>query len=302
MLNLFKNIAMYQITQPGGLYIAKLVEEIEESVFKPCGPSQALSVGFVPVFEDGPLLYEQTNWTAFRVKIQTKTIPAAGLNDLLDEKVSKVEKDEGRKIYRKERLALKDDIVAEKLPGIIPVSESIMAYIDLRTNFFFVDAVSDTKADHVSNLVRDTIGSFPIMRPEVTNSPPVTMTAWLTNRDCGFFTPGHDCELRDATEDGAVIRVTGDDLYSDAVESAISEGKTVHALALNLADVGSFTLNSTLAVKKFKLYTKEDEIDETDVSGRFDTEMFLFVEGINQLAPLIGNSFGGWFEQKQLDV
>jgi recombination associated protein RdgC len=302
MRGLFKNAMIYQITQPAKDYIDALTLKVGDSPYKPCGPSQASSVGFVPVFKGGPLVYEQQNFVVVRVKKQSKSLPASGINELVDEKIEEIEEAQARKVYRKEKLTIKDEIIAEKLPSVLPTSETIFAYIDLRLNMIIVDAGSEAKADIVLHLIREALGSFPVMIPEVQNSPKMAMTRWLQQRDAAHFKFGRDCVLQEAIEGGASLRVKDDDLFSDCIEAAINEGKQVENVAMSYDDSIRFDLHSQNKLKRISLYDDIEPPEEETPGSVFDTEIFIMVEQLHELIPKVGAAFGGYLEQGHMQL
>jgi len=295
---IMKNALIYQLTQQAKDYVDALVLKAADHTYEPCKPSQAMSVGFVPVFTDGPMVYEQKDFCLVRVKKQTKSLPASGINEILDEKVAEIEKNEARKVYRKERLALKDDIIQEKLPNVLPTSETIFAYIDYRLNMVIVDAGAEAKADIVIHLIRESIGSFPVIIPDVANAPSSVMTRWITDRDAQFFEFGRDVLLQEAIEGGATLKVTDDDLFSECIEAAINEGKQVQSIALSYDHSVRFDLHSQYKLKRIGLFDEIELPDDPDEASEFDAQIFIMVEQLFELIPKVGQAFGGFMEQE----
>lgn len=302
MKGLFKNAMVYQITQPAKDYIDALVVKAADNIFAPCAPSQSSSVGFVPVFKDGPLVYEQQNFAVVRVKKQSKSLPAAGINEILEEKVEEIEQEQDRKVYRKERLTIKDEIIAEKLPSVLPTSEMIYAYIDTRLNMVVVDAGSEAKSDIVLHMIREAIGSFPVMIPEVKSNPVGSMTRWLQTRQSPYFQFGRNCILHEPMEGGATMKVIDDDLFSDSVEAAINEGKQVQNISLGYDHSITFDLYNQHKLKRLSLSDEVEPPEEETPGSIFDTGIFIMVEQLHELIPKVGEAFGGYLEQEHMQL
>ena len=133
-----------------------------------------------------------------KLKREEKLLPSTVVREQVDEKVAVIESEQGRKVYRKERLNLKDEIVQDCLPRAFTRSTYVYAYIDVKANWIFVDAASATRAEELLNLLRECIGSFPVLLPQVNNAPSAVMTAWLLHRNLpDDFELGLECELRE---------------------------------------------------------------------------------------------------------
>ena len=168
-----------------------------------------------------------------KLKREEKLLPSTVVREQLDEKVADIEQDQARKVYRKERLNLKDEIMQDCLPRAFTRSSAVHAYIDVRANWIFVDAASAGRAEELLNLLRDCIGSFPVVLPQVNNAPLATMTNWLLHRNLpDDFELGRSASCASPGEDGGVVRCRGVDLLSEEVETHLHAGKQVARLAL----------------------------------------------------------------------
>ena len=137
------------------------------------------------------------------LKREEKLLPATVVREQLEEKIAVIEAEQDRKVYRKERLSLKDEIVQDCLPRAFTRSAHIYAYIDVKANWIFVDAASAARAEELLNVLRECIGSFPVLLPQVNTAPAAAMTSWLLHRNVpDDFELGQDCELREPGEEG----------------------------------------------------------------------------------------------------
>ena len=79
---------------------------------------------------------------------------------------------------------------------------------------------------------------------------------------------GEDCELRDPTDTGAVVRVQRMELAGHEIAEHLAAGKQVTRLALVLDDHVSFTLGEDLVVRKFRLL--DGALDSLEATERED--------------------------------
>ena len=114
----FKNIRAYRLTSPFDLSAEQLGEQLAQRGFLPCAKSQALSLGWVPALgeESGELVHAAGGRLLLKLKREEKLLPSTVVREQLEEKVAAIEAEQARKVYRKERLSLKDEIVQDCLP------------------------------------------------------------------------------------------------------------------------------------------------------------------------------------------
>ncbi len=299
----FKNVRAYRLTKPFDLSPEALAQKLAPRSFVPCGKSQPASSGWVaPLGEESEMLvHAAAGRILLKLKREEKLLPSTVVREQLEEKVAAIEAEQGRKVYRKERLNLKDEIVQDCLPRAFTRSTHIHAYIDVKANWIFVDAASATRAEELLNLLRECVGSFPALLPQVNNAPSAVMTAWLLHRSLpDDFELGQECELRDPGEEGGVVRCRGVDLLSEEVETHLHAGKQVARLALNWDERVSLLLAEDLCLRRLKfadeLMKENEEIPEADQSARVDADFALMADAITGLQERVLALFGGEVE------
>jgi recombination associated protein RdgC len=148
------------------------------------------------------------------------------------------------------------------------------------------------------NLLRDCIGSFPVLLPQVNNSPNHTMTGWLVHRNLPQdFELGAEVELREPGEDGGVVRCRGVDLLSEEVDTHLQAGKQVARLALHWDDRVSFLLAEDLCLRRLRfadeLMKENEDIPEADDAARLDADFALMSDALSSLQDRVIALFGG---------
>jgi recombination associated protein RdgC len=299
----FKNIRAYRLTKPFDLSAENLGEKLASRSFVPCAKSQAVSAGWVPPLgeQSEELVHAAAGRLLLKLKREEKLLPSTVVREQLDEKIAAIESEQGRKVYRKEKLTLKDEIVQDCLPRAFSRSAHVYAYIDIKANWIFVDAASAARAEELLNLLREGIGSFPVLLPQVNNAPAAVMTGWLLHRSLpADFELGQECELREPGEDGGVVRCRGVDLLSEEVETHLHAGKQVARLALNWDERLSLLLAEDLCLRRLKfadeLMKENEELPESDQAARLDADFALMADAITGLQDRIMALFGGEVE------
>ncbi|MEH6580538.1 MAG: recombination-associated protein RdgC [Halioglobus sp.] len=296
----FKNLRAYRLTSPFELTPEQLEDQLSSRAFQPCAKSQALSLGWVaPLGEQSEMLVHAANGRyLISLKREEKLLPSTVVREQLEERVAHIEAEEARKVYRKERLNLKDEIVQDCLPRAFSRSSRTFAFIDTRSKWLFVDAASASRAEELLNLLRDCIGTFPVVLPQVNNAPSATMTGWLVHQNLSDdFVLGEECELREPGEEGGVVRCRGVDLLSEEVETHLNAGKQVARLSLSWEERISLVIAEDLCLRRLKfsdeLLKENDEIPESELAARLDADFALMSDAVIGLQDRVIALFGG---------
>jgi recombination associated protein RdgC len=128
---------------------------------------------------------------------EEKVLPAAVVNKMVQEKILEAEDKQGHKLSKKERIALKDELIFELLPRAFTFSSKTYAYIDSKGGWLIVDAASAKKAEDLFRSLRKCLGSLLVVPLNTLEKPITDMTAWLINNQAPEDIPIEDeCELR----------------------------------------------------------------------------------------------------------
>jgi recombination associated protein RdgC len=296
----FKNIRAYRLSAPFGLSAEQLEDKLQNQVFQPCGKTQPFRTGWVaPLGNEGGLLVHAANGRLLVcMRREERLLPASVIREELVQRVTAIEERQERKVHRREKDALKDDIMMDCLPRAFTRATAIFAYIDVAANWLLVDSVSVARAEELTTLLRESIGTLPLLLPEVNNSPAAVMTSWLQlgNMPADMLT-GYECELRDPTEDGGVVRCRRQDLSSEEIKSHLEAGKRVVKLAVEWNEQLSLVLGEDLSLRRLRfnerLQETNDDIDSEDRAARFDADFVLMSETLTPLMDKVLDYFGG---------
>lgn len=296
----FKNIRAYRLTTPFDLNAEQLGAKLAQRAYEPCAKSQALSLGWVPPLgeESSELAHAAAGRLLLKLKREEKLLPASVVREQLEEKIADIQTEQGRKVYRKERLSMKDEIIQDCLPRAFSRSVAVHAYIDNRANWIFIDSASAARAEELLNLLRECIGSFPVVLPQVNNAPTAVMTGWLAHRNLpDDFALGEDCELREPGEEGGVVRCRGVDLLSEEVETHLNAGRQVARLSLAWEERLSLVIAEDLCLRRLRfsdeLMKENEDIPEADNAARLDADFALMSDAVTSLQERMLVLFGG---------
>lgn len=296
----FKNILVYSLTQP--LDLLQFVNKLNEKVFRPCSPTDAVSVGWAKpaeFLEENNLVYRIGQYDLIALKTESKVLPSASINKILTEKITEIESREQRRVKGRERSDLKDQIIHELLPRALSKESVTMAYIDRVKHQIVVNASSASAAEKLLSHLRKTIGSLPVVPLAVENNVPGTMTSWIRDSFPEGFVPGNSASI--STDEDGVIKLKNIDLLSQDVRSHIDAGGRMTKIALTWEDKVAFDLDASLAIKRIRLLDlfNENRDEEYDSPATlFEADLTLFAGGMAELIEKLVAVFGGEGKRK----
>lgn len=228
---------------------------------------------------------------------EEKVLPASVIREKLDEKVKHIEDQEDRRVYRKEKDTLKEEIIFDCLPQAFTKTQRTFGYIDTQNGWLCIDSGSYNKAEEWMKLLRESLGSLPVVPVQVSESPAIIMTGWLR----GDSMPedlelGDECELREQREDGSIVRCKKQELLGEEIEPHLNAGKQVVKLALDWDETLKFMLADDLSIKRLKfgeqLITEAQESADGDKAAQFDADFALMTGTLQRFIPRLLNYFG----------
>ena len=296
----FKNLRAYRLTRGLELGAEGLEAALSKRPFQPCTPAQALALGWAPALGEQAHTLAHAAEGRFLLCLhrEEKILPAAVVRDLLNERVATIEAQQGRAVYRKEKLALKEDIVQDCLPRAFSRHTTLRLLIDPAARWVFVDTASAPRAEEALNVLREVLGSFPVLPPRTVQAPAATMSAWLTRASPPEdFTLRDECELRDPGEQAAIVRCRGVDLRSDEVRQHVQGGMQVARASLGWQEQLSFVLGDDLCLRRLKfadaLIKENEELSAEDRLARLDADFALMAPTLTALQDRLIALFGG---------
>ncbi|WP_444958284.1 recombination-associated protein RdgC [Microbulbifer sp. ZKSA002] len=296
----FKNLRIYRLTKEFSLDAEKLNELLEPHAFVPCGSQDSTRYGWVPPLgRHGSQLVHATNgYLMVCAKKQEKVIPAAVVNEKVEELAQAISEKEARQVGRKERQNLKDEILLEMRPKAFARSRLQYAYIAPQDGWVVVDASSASAAEELLENLREAISSLAVVPLSAKNLPQQTMTHWLSAPEAPpQFDFGHECELRDPKDSGSVIRCKNQDLCAEEIHNHLVAGLQVHKLGLTWRGGVEFLVDDQLSLKRIKfsdeLLEKADSADAESAAQRFDADFAVMTLEISALTKDLLSAFGG---------
>lgn len=269
----YKNAQIFCLKAPLKVTSEQLEEHCEEFKATSLAKTQSANVGWTSPFgEDSPLYLHVVGecWQA-TLRRYERLLPAAIVNDALQEKIKTIEANESRTIYRKERARLKDEVTYDLLPRAFVRRLDLSGYIDLKHQWIIIDSPTRTRAETWVSLMQDTLGTLPITPLSVLHSPEKVMTRWLqTGKIDKAFHLEDYCFMLDPQTGGGAIRCSQQDLLAQEIQTHLQSGKQVLEVALTWRDKIQFVCDHKLSIKRIKFL---DLIkDSLDLSEEMDAK------------------------------
>lgn len=296
----FKNLSIFRLNEAFTFTPEELEQKLEPLSFRPCGAHELATFGWAsPIGKTvESLVFSSNGFMMLCGKKEERVLPSTVVNEMVQEKIVETEEKQARKLSKKERTAIKDELIFELLPRAFTFSRKIYAYIDSKGGWLIVDTASAKNAEDLLSLLRKSLGSLPAVPLNTTEKPSITMTQWLINNQApDGITIEDECELRSPEEAGGIIRCKRHDLTLPEIKNHLDTGKEVIKLAVNWEDRISFIIDEHLAIKRLRfldlIQDQASDIKADTDAEKFAADFSIMSLELNHFLPRLLALFGG---------
>ncbi len=296
----FRNLQLYRLGRPFELTPEELEARLQGNAFQGCKRMDMLATGWAPPLgrHGQQLVHAANGYIMICARKEEKIIPASVVRQLLEDKIVEIEAAEGREIYRREKLRMKEEIIVDLLPRALTRISNQFAYIDVRQNIIVIDSASPAKAEALISQLRTTLGRLPATPVKSKQSLSGLMTRWLGGEQLPRdFVLGGECELRHPQPDGGVVSCKHQDLGSSEVRNHVKHGKFAVKLALLWKERLSCVLHDDLSIKRLRfediVREAESDTEADDPVSRFDLDFSIMVLELAAFLPALMTALGG---------
>jgi len=295
----FRNLIWYQFSSKGSFDETAFSDALSAHPFVPCRGAEAKSVGFAaPTNLIETPLFTSQGFHLIGLHSEEKILPSSVVKEAVAQKVSEIEAQESRKVFRREQQQLKEELELSLLPRAFTRKRVTRALIAPAQGWIFVDASSHTKAEELMSALREALGGLSAVLVNTKHSPARLMTDWVLDAQpiATNFTLGEDAELVDPLNAGCQIKLKGQVLNQPDVQTHLQGGMLVDRLALTFDEQLEFLLHSDLSIKRLRptdTAAERFESDQDDPLVALDTEVAHLGLELTRLLPELVAAFGG---------
>lgn len=297
-LTMFKNVIAYRFNKPFAVDAAALESALEDFKFTPCGSQDVSKFGFTNALgkHGQTLVHSAEGYHMVAATKESKILPSAAVKEAKDAKVELIERAEGRKLSKKEKDAINDEVIQEMLPRAFTKQSVTRALIMLESQLILVDSSSYAKAEELLALLRKALGRLPVIPLSYKAPVESTLTEWVCLDAAPHqFEIGNDCSING--NGGEIIQFKNQFLPEDEVLAHLAAGKVIHKLALNYGQSISFIACSDGSLKRIKFSPEfmaaNDEVGD-DVAARLDADFILCAKELSWLMGSLELGLGGY--------
>ncbi|WP_405118787.1 recombination-associated protein RdgC [Pseudomonas leptonychotis] len=313
----FRNLLVYRLTQHVDALLQRIVFSITDDSADPfefeldkalttnparaCATQEMGTYGFIPPLgkgENAPLVHCSSGYLLIAARKEERILPGSVVRDALKEKVDAIEAEQLRKVYKKERDQLKDDLIQELLPRAFSRKRVTYAAIMPREGLILIDTTSAKQAEDLLSTLRECLGSLPVRPVTVKIAPTATYTDWLKQQQAApDFHVLDQALLRDTHDDGGSITAKHQDLTGEEIQVHLSAGKQVTKLAVGWQDKLSFVIDDGLAISGLRfdglLQDQASQDGGDDALAQQDASFVLMMLTFTQFVPALLEALGG---------
>lgn len=275
-----------------------LEEVLSQNAFQSVSGLALFSEGFTHAVQfNDAFVFSTQNSDKISIKKEERILPAAAVNDLLEKRIIDIQNKNARKVGRKEKQQIKEQLTNELLPKTLTKSSHTHLYFIPKHGLLLVDNANANRAENAVSRLREALGDLPATLPNTAQAPTTLMTQWLLNGECaGSFDLDNSCAMKSLNDEtGTTIRITNADLTTNEVQQHVQNDKTVTQLGLVWQDKISFVLADDFSIRRIRfldIVQEEAENDSDDLPALTAATQLLATETlanmIDELIQLLG--------------
>ena len=292
----FKQCQAYRLPEtPDAAVLAAALDE--HRFAPPCGLDWFTDGFAVPQPFGDELVFAANKTLGISLKREERVLPGAVIKTVLDEKIAKIEAEEARKVGRKERQELKEQIVDELLPRAFTRASRTDAVL---VGGYLLINQTGNKAENLLSHLREALGGLRALPTFTRRSASELMTQWLLRGEAdGQFELDDYVALVGAGDMAPEIRIKREDLTAEEVVQHVKCGKRVAELGLVWRERVVLVLTQDLTLKRIRYLDHLQEDAQSHGDSGFDLAAASQIIAGNALAMILdelAELLGGWQE------
>ena len=293
---MFRNVRFYRLEGNWPATEEELSTQLANAIFKPCTPLAERSAGFEPISgEPGTSLARRVNGAdLLRLRNQPRVLPAAAVNEALEERVVEFRTRTGDEPSRRQKRQLKEDLYTELLPQALLRSERTSGFFLLSEKLLGIDAGSENKAERFIAKLRIAFDSIEVIPLDFDEPVAKLLHRIFLGQGPKNFVLGHECVMQVPGDDRASVRWNAIDLTDHSIRKHVTDGLSIDRLAVEYDAVMSCIIDRNTVISKIKIVGTdvEDDIADEDPLTRLDAEFVLLTGTLRRLISDVGKALG----------
>jgi len=291
-----KNAIIFRVPRGWPESALALSDALSGMKFVPCRPADAEAVGLVPPAEHAyGLAHRVDGCIMLTLQTETKILPKSVILRAVRDRAEEIEKEEGRKVGRKEMSEMAITVCARLLPQAFSKFSRFSAYLYPSRSLMVVDTTSPARAVEFAETLRRVAPDNDIKPFRTAQSPANGMTQWLRGGIPDDFAVNDEVDLVRDDDERPTVKYQRHSLDGQDVTGHLNDGKRPTRIALTYNDRSSFVLTDKLHIKRFTLPDVVAlEVGEQETKeDRFDAEMALRSGEMLRVVEAIEEALGG---------
>ena len=306
-IKLFTSLMAFAVTHDLDLpELDELNDMLAQKAHRNPAPTEISTLGFIPPVGERGSFVEKVSTGVFYIALKhtERVLPGYVVREAVLERIRKIEEEQMRRVYAKERNQIKDEVVIDLLPRAFPKHRRIDILVT--PHVIFVDSTSRKRAEMALSRLRDVLGSLGVT-PFGTNSRPIEkMTHWVLHqeRPSEYLLQGESFKSQGISDETESLSGSGIDLSDDEDLLAALHNRVVTELALTWIDPqfggsASLSVNDELLLKSIRwpeemshMLARQVGEDETEVTLNRAT-IRMVSDSIWRLWREVVQAFGG---------
>lgn len=268
---MFYSNAYFSYINPN-IDLNELEKLIPKQSISPIGKMDVASWGWTPLVRNSECwMLQSSKCGLLKFALETKNLVPSEVNESLNIKINEIEMREGRKVGRKEKADLRENIKLSMLPKAAIKTKYVSVYLDTQSNFLVMDTASAKEIEYIiSLLILTTKGSdlkLGITPLKAKSCPNTAMTNWIGNCELPESLEAlNQCEMFMSGDGSQNIKYSKIETQSEVVTSQIERGYLFSRLLVRWGEKVSFLMCDDLILRKIKMS------DELKSNAKNDSE------------------------------
>lgn len=291
---LMRNIRLYQLPADFEFNPIDAAQRIEAKAFRPCTALQEETLGWVSPYgsDHRQLVASAMGSGLLRMRTQFRVLPNAAVDEVLADRVTEFQERMERAPRRRELRDLREQVHASLLPQALLRSRYSWCLIEQEHGWIAIGETSDAKADAVLDLLRETLGSLPVIPLQFEHGLAELLSRIVIGGGPTVFQAGARCQLRDPAAGATEVRYRNADLADRTVHGYVQGGMRVGALEIVWRDLVSLVLSEYGVLSGIRALDASNEEPCDDPDLRLEADLSIFSGFMRQLVEDLAAACG----------